>query len=165
MVKFKVKRDTYGGTQYLYNACHYVEDWEQIVTIGGFGVDPYNLKKTFHQMMCVREHFGKVSGNPLMHFIVSFDECAHKDDDTCMLAYKITSYFKMDYQAVWCVHAKKRSCSRYHVHIVINSVSYVNGKMYNSSPQVIIEFCKNVTKVTGVNCGFYFGGTASSDDA
>lgn len=165
MVKIKVKRDTYGGTQYLYNACHYVEDWERIVTIGGFGVDPYDLKKTFHQMMCVREYFGKVSGNPLMHFIVSFDECVHKDKGACILGDRIASYFKMDYQTLWCVHAKKRSYSRYHVHIVINSVSYINGKMYNSSRDVISEFCKYVMRVTGVECRYYFGGSASSDDA
>ena len=84
MVVMDVIRDTQGGLKYLRNACEYLEDEEKSVYTGGFGVNPYNVNQTYKQMVSIRQYFEKTSGNPLMHFIISFDEAVQKEEDAIM---------------------------------------------------------------------------------
>ena len=132
MVIIKVKRDTYGGLRYLKNALNYLEDGEKSLFIGGFGV--------VTQMVAVRKYFGKLSGNPLMHFIISFDDKVVTLDHANILAEQLTLFFRNEYQVLWSVHFLQRGCSNFHVHIIINSVSYINGKMYHSLASEITRF-------------------------
>ena len=140
MVLLKVKRDTYGGLRYLKHAVKYLEDGEKALYTGSFGVTPEPLEDTFAQMVAVRKYFGKVSGNPLMHFIISFDEKVVTLNQAIDSASQLTNFFSNEYQGVWCVHYKKRAGSYFHVHIVMNTVSFVNGKMYHSSASEIARF-------------------------
>lgn len=156
MVIVKVKRDISGGKKYLLNACRYLENKEKLIDVGGIGVYPYNLVITYAQMMAIKEYFGKTSGNPLVHFIVSFDEAVSDAEEACELAAWIAQYFQANHQTLWCVHAKDRGCSHFHVHIIINSVNYNNGMMYNSCREEILRFCDHVKRLTNRPCRFYF---------
>lgn len=140
MVIIKVKRDTYGGLRYLKNALNYLEDGEKSLFTGGFGVATAPLEETFAQMVAVRKYFGKQSGNPLMHFIVSFDDKVVTLDHANLLAEQLTLFFRNEYQVLWSVHFLQRGCSNFHVHFIINSMSYINGKMYHSSASEITRF-------------------------
>jgi hypothetical protein len=140
MVILKIKRDTQGGLPYLRNAISYLEDDEKSLFTGGFGVTTAPIEETYRQMVAVRKYFGKVSGNPLIHFIISFDEKVQTADRAALLADQLILYFCNHYQVLWCVHFKQRGCSSFHVHIIINSVSYTNGKMYHSSAAEIEAF-------------------------
>lgn len=156
MVVIKMKRDTYGGLAYLKNALNYLEDNEKSLFTGGFGVTTSPLEATYRQMLAVRKYFGKVSGNPLMHFIVSFDEKVVTKDQAVYLASQLTNFFSNRYQGVWCVHFKQRGCSNFHVHIVINSVSFVNGKMYHSSAAEIARFAHCVEVILKTPVRWFF---------
>ena len=58
MVIIKVKKCTGGyKTDYLYNALDYLYDKEKALHIGGYGVDPTNLEKTYKQMVYVKKYF------------------------------------------------------------------------------------------------------------
>lgn len=67
----------------------------------------------------------------------------------------IASYFSDKFQVVWCIH--KKLCSKkyggcasvYHAHFVMNSVSYINGKMFGGSNSEIYAFLEYIKKVTG----------------
>ena len=157
MVFMKVKRDTNGGLKYLKNAINYLEDDEKSLFTGGWGVTPEPLEDTFRQMLIVRKNFDKVSGNPLMHFIVSFDESVVTANTAIILSQQLTLFFSGDYQVIWSVHFKQRGCSNFHVHIVINSVNYTNGRMYHSSADEIQRFADYAAAVLNRKVRWEFG--------
>lgn len=119
MVVIKVKRDTSGGEKYLKNAVNYVGDG-RAVEVKGDGVDSYNTKNTYDQMMAVKKN----------------------------LADK--------YQLITGIHEENQGGSFYHAHMIMNSVNYHNGKLYNSSPEEIAKLRDHVADVTGRICRFYF---------
>ncbi len=136
MVVVKLRRNTAGGLEYMRNLLRYLrydrrtgKERKDYICMSGYGVDHFNLERAYHQMTEVRKYFGKVSGNPLAHYIVSFDEDVEDSLLAEHVAHMIAEYFKYDYQIIWAVHCKKRGDSLFHVHYLINSVSYQNGKM------------------------------------
>ena len=148
MVVMKVKRDTNGGLKYLRNAIEYLENDEKSLFTAGFGVNPNIIEDTFKHMVKVREYFSKVSGNPMIHFIISFDENVVTANDAILLASQISQFFDNDYQNLWCIHFKQHGCSNFHMHLVINSVNYNHGKMYHSSYDEVQRFADYVAMIT-----------------
>ena len=76
----------------------------------------------------------------------------------------IGAAFKCRYQLVWAVHQKKRGDSLFHIHIIMNSVSFVDGKLYDSSKENLNKLCEEVERITGTSCRYYFAGYYSTDD-
>lgn len=72
MANIDVIRNTYGGTRYLENAIQYVQD-ERPNYLDSYGVSKHSLPKAMNQMVATRRYFGKDSGNPLVHVIISYD--------------------------------------------------------------------------------------------
>ena len=60
----------------------------------------------------------------------------------------IGAYFKLGYQILWTVYRKERGDSIYQLHIIVNSVSFVNGKLYNSSPEEFSRFFVHIQRFT-----------------
>jgi hypothetical protein len=46
----------------------------------------------------------------------------------------------------------------------MNSVSFVDGKLYDSSKANLGKFSEYVERVTGISCRYYFAGYCSTDD-
>ncbi len=156
MVAVKVTKNTYGGDSYLYRACEYVMNPNRALNVGGHGVSTYNVADAYNQMMRTKEYFGNTSGNPLVHIVVSYDDTVKTAEEACNMSGKVAEYFNHDYQNIYCTHAKERSCSNYHTHILLNSVSYVNGKKYDTNPIEMNKFCKFVSNVTERKIKLYF---------
>ena len=72
MAKIDIIRNTYGGLDYLNNALDYVSDCRALYN-GGYGVNPYDTEMAYNQMMYTRQYFGKVSGNPLVHIVIAYN--------------------------------------------------------------------------------------------
>lgn len=145
----KVIQNTNSSDDYLYNAIYYIENKVETVGVGGYRVDPYNA---YHQMMAVKNYFGKTSGNQLMHLVVSFEKRVSDIETALDYAYKIAMYYGNRFQTVFAVHEKDcyykgqlRSC--YHVHFILNSVSYVDGKMFAQSKGELYQFMKYIGKI------------------
>lgn len=156
MVTIKVKRNTYGGEEYLHDACKYVANPDRAIDVGGYGVAPYNADNAFDQMMINKAYFGKTSGNPLVHVIVSYDSSVVDNESACKLSQQCAGYYADNYQVLYCTHKKDRGCSHYHTHMVINSVSCNNGMMFNSSIENMNHFRSHVSQITGQKCRLYF---------
>ena len=92
MVIMDVIRDTRGGLKYLWNACRYLENDEKSVYTGGYGVNPYNLNTTYRQIVSVRQYYEKTSGNPLMHFMISFDETVQTEETAILLTQNLAAF-------------------------------------------------------------------------
>ena len=165
MVVLKVKRDTYGSnTEYLEHALRYVGNPKKCQYLAGFGVDPYDLDHCYNQMMTVKEYFHKSGDNPLFHFIISFDSNVKTLHKAIVNSYYIARCFKEQYQVLWCVHYKKRGDSRYHVHMIVNSVNLIDGKLLNITYRFMKDLCNYIKEQTGDDCRYYFGFQNSTDD-
>lgn len=155
MAIIKVKRDTYSGESYLHNLCCYIEkkniNGETVypVDVGGNGVNFYSAADVQNQMMAVKKFYGKTSDNPLIHLMVCYDESVTGSEQACNLSRKIASFYDDDYQYYYCTHNKDNEFPHYHTHILINSVNYINGKLFNSGYENMQSFCKYVADVTG----------------
>lgn len=154
MVYVKLIRNTYGGLQYLHNICLYPARRdkmarEEVCGIGGFGINYLDPEAAYHQMFLIKAFYGKECSNPLIHYIVSYDSNVKDAGQACKATKQIAAYFKDKYQVLWGVHHVPHGCSDYHAHIILNSVSFVDGLMYHSDLGEIKRFCRCVEKVTG----------------
>lgn len=163
----KIKRCSDGfRSGYLRKALDYLSDKEKAKHIGGYAVNPYNVDETYAQMCYVKEYFHKTQDNPLIHFIISFDKDVKTYEKAKSHAILIGAYFKCRYQLLWAVHQKQRGESMYHVHMILNATSFVDGKLFDSYKTENIEaFCEHIQNVTGSACRYYYAGTRSSDEA
>ena len=75
----------------------------------------------------------------------------------CCLEYmsrSIASYFLDKFQVVWCIHKKLHSkkyggcASVYHAHFVMNSVSYIDGKMFSGNRTELYAFLEHIKRAT-----------------
>lgn len=160
MVIFKIVRHSNGGRQYMKNMLGYILDDRAVFTgfngISGYGTNQEIIHKAMEEMLFVKKYFGKVSGNPLIQFVVSYDSNVNDAFMASSITEKIARFLADSYQYIWVVHYEPRveesgfyAC--YHAHIVINSVAYTNGKMYSESPENIRSFAQHIANVTGAN--------------
>lgn len=165
MVIIKIKRDTYGSkTNYLEHALRYVGDPKKNKYLAGFGVDPYDLNNCYKQMQTVKEYYHKTGDNPMVHFIISFGDNVKKEWQAINKSYEIARAFKDEYQVLWCVHQKTRGDSKYHIHLIVNSVSLADGKLINTSPEFMENFKTYVGEIVGDECRYKFASLQSTDD-
>lgn len=159
MAKINIIRNTYGGVDYLLNALAYLSDARSLYC-GGFGVNPYNYEEAYMQMLIVRKWFNKVSGNPLVHIIIAYNDKVKELAVAAVYGQKCAMYFAGKYQVLYCTHLKDTKCGSMHTHIIINAVSYQNGQMITTGYNEMFFFCEYVAKVTGQKCWFYFDNKA-----
>lgn len=167
----KVIRHTDYEQDYLRNAEEYILYGE--ADIGCKGSPNTDINTAYIQMLGVKRYYGKTSGNPLFHFIVSYDSRnIWSMDFAVRKTIQIADYFKDRYQVIWCVHHKKEkkngkhSASLFHAHIMINSVSYADGKMYSGNMSEIYKFREHIKKLQEINTGIlkrYHKGLIISD--
>lgn len=74
MAVIKVIRNTFGGVEYIQNACQYIHNSKYMKRCSGFGVCANDYMKAAAEMILVRRFFHKESGNPLFHIVVAFDD-------------------------------------------------------------------------------------------
>lgn len=153
---FKVIRNTNDGLQYMYNALNYVcyehTDYDKRYSPN------VDIDNAYEQFLLVKRYFYKTSGNPIFHFIVVYDvrsTWGNNYEQAASMSRNIAAYFSDKYQIVYGIHRKSclKKCgglaSIYHAHFVMNSVSYVNGKMFagnRSELYVFLDHIKHITK-------------------
>lgn len=96
--------------------------------IGGYAVDPVYA---FREFMLVKSAYQNIDGRQLLHFIVSFSTTeAYRlsADDMLALGYDICHLFP-GHQVVYALHMDSAHC---HLHFVVNSVSFEDGKKHFS---------------------------------
>ena len=151
---FKMIRHTDGGYNYLNHAVNYVVYGK--ANYDCVGSPNTSLDYPLEQMHHVKKYFDKTGGNPLFHFIVVYNtRTAYDVERAKSVTRMIADYFANRYQIIWCVHEKHMSkkyggiSSMYHAHFVMNSVSYVDGRMFGGSRSEIYTFLDYVKRVTG----------------
>lgn len=104
------------------------------------GYAKVNPQDPIESMMEVSEKFGKSTGVQLRHFIISFSSYGVNDYDVVnKIAQAALWYFGREYQGIYAVHEKPQNP---HIHIVINSVSYVDGHRYYGTKKEFYDMMK-----------------------
>ncbi|MCM1008401.1 MAG: relaxase/mobilization nuclease domain-containing protein [Ruminococcus flavefaciens] len=157
----KVKRVTDGGKSYLSNAVGYcfkekLEPGEELIETVGYGVSSRNQKSAYSQMYAVKKYFGKTGDNPLLHFVVSFDNHVCDAETACAYTRQIAEIFRNDYQLETAVHMENQGGSQYHSHFIVNSVNYNNGKLFHSGITELKQIAMQIYDITGNYCSIKF---------
>lgn len=121
-----------------------------------FGSNMFDICNAPAIMNNTASKFGKTTGVKLRHFIISFDPAEVSEP---MIAYdiaeQISAFFFSEYQTVFAVHEDK---AYLHIHIVINSISYIDGHRYYGKREEFNAFkahVRNILKRYGVNILMY----------
>lgn len=140
------------GKEYLRNAVNYITENADACFYIGINICP---ERAYRQMRKVKKYYGKTSGNQLVHFVVCFNNEVDNLATAEKYAYKIAEYYKSRYQILYAIHNELRltnsgyAKSFFHVHIVMNSVSFADGKMFADNKKDIGRFMEHISEVTG----------------
>lgn len=110
--------------------------------IGGVAVD---MTSPAESMMYVSKQFKKENGVQLRHFILSFspEELTNPEIAYC-IGLKVVRELGKEYQAVFAVH---ENAVNIHIHIICNSVSYIDGRRYYGTRKEFCEFKRNLDRI------------------
>lgn len=96
--------------------------------IGCRGFIDCDLKSIERQFYATQILYNKLSGDRLVHFIVSLDWELEADEELAMaIANTIADIIGREHHVVFGVHANYLPP---HIHFIVNPVSYINGKRY-----------------------------------
>ena len=138
-----ITRNTYLDERSLKNVIHYVLD--KAVAIGGYGVEP-DSEAAYMQMQFVKRAFYQTEALQLKHFFItlSHTEAAYIDDDELLqLGFMIGQMFR-DYQMVYGIHSDG---SHVHMHIVMNTTNFENGRQYSDGLSGFMKVCGMIKKM------------------
>lgn len=140
-------------TQYLLHCFQYIISGHTIPgCYGGINVCP---ERAYQQMLAVKQYYGKTTGNQLVHFVICLNKRIFDDEEALRVAYQIAGYYGDRYQIIFGVHHSDRensygqSSSYFHIHMMMNSVSFMDGKMYADNKGDTQKFVQHIKRVTG----------------
>ena len=105
---------------------------------GGYGIDP---NQAYRQMVLVKEAYHKRTGVQLKHFFITFHdwEMLYMGfEDILQLGFEVGKYFG-EYQMVYGIHLDS---NHVHLHIVMNSVSFIDGHKYSDGLSKFNGLCR-----------------------
>lgn len=121
--------------------------------IGSIGLDPYNPAG---HMEAVAKQFNQEQGVHTRHFIVSFEPSESVTPEIAnLIGMEVIGYLGQMFQAIFAVHEDE---PQLHLHIVINAVSFVDGRKYRGTHQVyhrFENFVRRTVQKYGINTLYY----------
>ena len=112
--------------------------------IGGAAVNVYNA---FQEMTLLAQAFYKDSGLRLRHSVISFENSENIGiNEVDQIARHAIAYYSGAYQIIYAVH---EDAEHLHIHLVMNSVSYLDGKKYHGDKKDYYGFINYMKSVVG----------------
>ncbi len=135
----KIVDEKYENTQDLCNLLNYIfrdkDTGGYCRYFGSVNTDPYNAMS---EMMYIKECYRKNDGRQARHFVVSLGNGSLIIPyEANQLAMQICAYYANRFQIVYSVHD---DTDNLHIHFVLNTVSYVDGKKFTESPAELWRF-------------------------
>ncbi len=133
----KLVKDSYENISSIYNLVHYVlTDKRQNCPVrfyGGYNVDVF---RAADQMLSVKEYYHKTDKRLMRHIIVSFEDDI-LPNDAYILGWQIAAYYADRFQIVFGVH---ENTDNVHIHLALNTVSFVDGLKYYGERSDLVAF-------------------------
>lgn len=139
----KMVKDSFKNQSSISNLVNYAikdKDKNLIRFYGGYNVD---VLRAAGQMERVKEYYQKTHNRLMRHIIVSFDEDI-TPYDAYLLGWQIAAYYADRYQIVFGVHEDTENL---HIHLVFNTVSFVDGLKYTGEYSDLAAFKTYVNQV------------------
>ena len=137
-----------GNMSYPIKSCRYVGDDECAVCMHGNGVDYLDTDRAYRQKLAVQKHYGIELKNPLLYFILAFDDMVENPVLAIRYGYKCAEFFNGEYQVLWSVHQSESDHYWYHIHMAVNSVNLQDGRLLHASHELLSDFCEYISDVT-----------------
>lgn len=132
MPVLKIKNGSYSNEDALENLIQYIQ---RCGHTGGLAVD---IENAAEHMQSVKELWHKTEGRQARHFILSFSENEYLDVyDAMNYGYLISQYYAARFQIMFAVHTDTEHT---HLHFVMNTVSYVDGRKYSEGRGDYVRF-------------------------
>ena len=108
-----------------------------------------SLNNMTRQMQCVQRYFGIEEPMEKLHLVVDYGTLV-KDAETAS-AYNVScaKYFGQTYQIYCCTYQDIPSL-RYYTHILVNPVSYTDGKVIDVNLENMNRFCEYLSSTLGM---------------
>lgn len=137
-----IVRNTYPDVAALNNVIHYA--LSKAVFVGGYGVTP-EIEAAQMQMQFVKQAFYQTDALQLKHFFITYshEEAVFVDFDEMLGTAFETAKLLGEYQMVYGVHLDG---SHVHVHIVMNTTSFLNGRQYSGGLSGFMKVCSMLKK-------------------
>lgn len=124
-------------TEYIFNPYKTISGY-----YGGYGV---SSQCPAESMMIVSEQFGKSKGVQLRHYVLSFALCELTNPIVANeIGGRIAQFIGREYQALYAVHENREHL---HIHIVSNSVSYIDGHRFYGRRKEFYKLMEGVQKI------------------
>lgn len=131
MAVVKIVKQTYMKKIDRRNLIYYIMNPEKTEGkyTGAWGTGSGDPGQVIEQMEKVKRAYGKEGGfRGLRHFIVSFEEENVSKEEAYFIAYDIARFYSRKYQICFGVHT---DTEHLHIHFVLNTVNYMDGKMFS----------------------------------
>lgn len=110
--------------------------------IGAYNI--YNILNAAQEMYVIKTYYNALSGKYIRHFVMSFEDSDYFTvADAIIMAVKVCGYFCGGFQVVYAVH---QNTKHLHIHFVVNTTSFVDGKRLSDSYEDRAQFKKYVRK-------------------
>lgn len=124
-------------TDYIFNPYKTISGY-----YGGYGV---SSQCPAESMMIVSEQFGKSKGVQLRHYVLSFAPCELTNPIVANeIGGRIAQFIGREYQALYAVHENREHL---HIHIVSNSVSYIDGHRFYGRRKEFYKLMDGMQKI------------------
>lgn len=127
MSVLKIVTEQYVNPDALEKVIDYV--FRNAKLIGGLQVDPYHAAEQMH--LC-KELWFQNNGKQLRHFVVCFNESESKHIYSEVSleygAYRACEFYSDEYQIIFGIHRNNHTNNNWHIHFVVNNVSFLTGK-------------------------------------
>lgn len=109
---------------------------------GGANISPYTAES---EMQYIKNYYRKKEGRQARHFIISLGEYSEiLPYEANQLALQVCEYYSDRFQIVYSVHEDTENL---HIHFVLNTVSFVDGKMFSESTSELHQFKNYVNSI------------------
>lgn len=137
-----IVRNTYPNNAALNNVIHYARN--KATLCGGYEITP-EIGASQMQMQFVKRAFYQTDALQLKHFFITYshDEAAYIDFDEMMLTAFETAKLFREHQMVYGLHLDG---SHVHVHIVMNTTSFIDGHQYSDGLSGFMKVCGMLKK-------------------
>lgn len=110
--------------------------------IGGYAISP---ECPAQSMMLISEQFKKSHGVQLRHFVLAFSPYELTDPAIANeIGIRIAQLIGREYQVLYAVH---ENCDHLHIHIMANSVSYIDGHRYSGKHEEYSALKKGIHNI------------------
>lgn len=142
----KVVKSGYKSPEQMNNLITYIISEERHIIkglTGGNMVIANSAMSVYQQMMEVKQYFKKCCGRYMQHIVVSFAEYEMKNleiEVVYKIAMQICDFFKWN-QTVFAIH---QETGHIHIHIGVNTVSFLDGSKLRFTLWELRQYVKNV---------------------